>query len=769
MIPKTTIEWIAIIIIPAPLLDFFLMRAWRKYHDDHGIDSSRFILWELILILLRAIRSFFTRPEPVTLETGLIPWNFFTLRYKLPILDHNDYPDSEPSAPPNIVSPKRKILKSVWKAFLLLAFLGCAIYGQYNFLQYPEGENKGLLYYGIAILCFILLIFQIQGKPYRKPSVPALPAEPLPSFWSEFFLTGTPKHRKQVILSSAAVFLALVGLVLLIIRPLQAQHWDIFFIWACSWILYLVVFVKLPPMNVRLWWQKYHVDIITIAILTILGGFFRFYKIGLLPNIIDGDEGRFGLIILDILKGKLNNMFITTYGNSSMYFFFLAGMMKIFGVGTPILRIGSAIGGTLTIPFLYMLTKQIANRRTALISTTVLVAANFHLHFSRIMSVTGVQDAFFATVSLYFFYSGLKNKSRTRLIISGLTLGLALYVYMGARLILMLIPIYLLILFLLNRTVVRENQNHLIHFLITFTLVALPMIYWAVSNPGAFNIRANQVGVFQSGWLATESRRLNEPQWLMFLQLIQQAFLTTIFYPSYGFHYSTWPMLDALCSIFFIAGLTYSLLHTHDMRYLLLNGWFWSGILVGGAMVILPSFNAYRMLIIFPVLCIFCGIGLDRILSLNGNTNRFLIRIQSTLIAIFLIIVSVINLQNYFFNYIAFCRYEHPDTRLASLIGSYTGKLDKNVIPYLLTYPTLQVGTHLSMNFLDPGHSYQQFLDPLTAAPDNLDQSKNYVFYIILDRENELEWIEQALPGGSIDTINECNQVKVKVYTWTHE
>jgi hypothetical protein len=507
-------------------------------------------------------------------------------------------------------------------------------------------------------------------------------------------------------------------------------------------------------------------DIFNVLILTALGACFRLVALGDLPNIISGDEGRFGTILMDILHGNIKNMFITSFGNSTLYFFFLAGMMKWLGVSVKILRIGSALGGILTIPFLYLFSRQLFNRRIAWISTALLVVSNFHIHFSRIMSVTSIQDALFATISLYFFITGLLRHSRFRMVMGGLCLGFALYVYMGARLIILLVPTYLIFLYFFHRPMVTKNKANIILFFFAWVLIASPMIYWAISNPIAFNARANQMGILQSGWLVKEAAKTGINPFTIFLTLFKQAFLTIQYYPSYGFHNSEYPMLDLVSSVFFIPGLIYSLLHTKDPRFLLLNGWFWSGVLVGGALVTLPSYNAYRILIIFPVICIFVAIGFDRILGVLDNRQWANRALKTTLTIGFIFIFSFINLKIYFVDYSPNCKYENTNTRLASLIASYTGALDPEVTPYLLTAPRLQAGTHLSMDFLSPGREYKQYEEPLRSPPKNLNPQKPAVFFFIPGRESEIRWIEQVLPGGTTDQILDCKLPVADVYLW---
>ncbi|MBI9049055.1 MAG: glycosyltransferase family 39 protein [Anaerolineaceae bacterium] len=756
--PLTTMQWILYFIVPAIVLDILLMRWWRKNHASNQKLTEKSIAIPWLKNQIRRIKAFFTRPLLNTEHPETIPWSIYTLNAKMPTLSDEI---------PHRGLTQRSKSQCVWDGILLAAFLVSAVYGQYQFSIYSNSEKQGLLYYGIACLILILLIFRLQ---IQSPSVASHKIPLIKKRSTQFdLITLITQNPRRSILFGVAIILSIISLLLLINRPSDHTHWDIFIIWVLSIISYAGSLLSVHQINTRSWMQNNRYDIIAILLLTLFAAILRFSQLGSMPNVISGDEGRFGTIIMDIMDGQIRNMFITIFGNSTMYFFFLAGMMKIFGISFKILRIGSAIGGTLTIPFLYLFAKQLFNRRTAWISTLLLVVSNFHVHFSRIMSVTSIQDAFFATLSLYFFYTGLKKHSRNRMLLAGLSLGLALYVYMGARLIILLIPIFLLFLCLFKSQLVKSNFINLCIFIGALLISALPMIYWAISNPITFNARAYQMGVFQSGWLITESAKTGFSQLRLFLILFKQAFLTTIYYPSYGFHNSNLPMLDKFSSPFFIAGLIYSLLHTRDDRYLLLNGWFWSGILVGGALVILPSFNAYRILIIFPVICLFCGIGVDKLLEILSSMLKQKTPIPVMISTLIVIAFTFSNIHAYFITYGPTCQYGSINTRLASQVAAYVADLDPVYTPVLLTAPRLKAHTHLTMDFVTPGIEYLEFIDPIKTMPDELNARTAYVFFFIPSRSNELDILQKAFPNGEHDQITDCGKPVLSVYFWQPE
>ncbi len=758
--------WFFLLILPAALLDFFLIRQWQKKRAKQNLPNNKIFLFLLISSWAKFVKSFFTMPVPDPQHPEIIPWTIFTFKTKLMAeVDDDKFPDDihHQNVIKNIFLKNRKLTV---QTILLISFNGTAVLGQYHFLNYPAGEKMGLIAYVLASLLLIILIWLNQSQ--TKDTIPDNTSKNALLFihWKEIqSFAKTHPVKTGVLITS--FLLTVVMVISLFTHSTEQSYWDIFLLWLGSWLIYTAVFISFPRIKFRSWFENNKTDLLIIFGFFLIGGFCRFYALGKIPNIIDGDEGRFGTIILDIMNGKSKNMFGTVFGNSSLYFFFLAGLMKLFGANTTILRLGSAIGGTLLIPFLYLFAKNFFNRRVALISTALLTVSNFHIHFSRIMSVTSIQDAFFATTTLFWFYSGLKYQSRNRMLLAGLTLGLWLYVYMGARLIILLIPLYLLCLYWFDPALLRNNIKNLGFFAGEFGLMALPMMVWGIQNPEMFNIRANQVGILQSGWLAKEALFTGLPQWQIFLTQFKQAFLTTIYYPSYGFHFSSWPMLDPFSAIFFVTGMIFMLMHTRDSKYLLINGWFWSGVLVGGALVLLPSSNTYRILIVFPAVCLMVGVGFNQLSlfleDILPMTKMNLINSLGSIV--FIIIISIFNLKTYYFSAL-YCKYENPNTRLASLIGTYTGNLDPEVVPYLLTAPRLQSTTHLSLSFLSHGHEYKQYEEPLRAPPKSINPEQPAVFFFIPERESEIRWIKQVLPGGITDQILDCKIKVADVYLW---
>jgi 4-amino-4-deoxy-L-arabinose transferase-like glycosyltransferase len=553
------------------------------------------------------------------------------------------------------------------------------------------------------------------------------------------------------------------------VKPGNEPYWDAFALWVISSLTFAAAFVRWPRLDwagVRAWAYRNRADLWLAAGLTGAAALFRFWQLGALPNVISGDEGRIGLLAESVIKGEINNMLATLYGHGTLYLFIMAGFMKLFGAGTVGLRITSAAAGTLAVPALYLLGRRLFNVRVACVAAALMAVSHFHLHFSRIIVAGSIQDALWSTLVFYLFLTGLEQKSAGRMTLSGLTLGVYVHVYMGARLLYLLLPVYVACLLIRDRDLVRQNLGNLLAFLGALIAASAPMGLWAYLHPDEFMARANQVGILQSGWLVNEAQVTGKTQLGILVEQLRQAFLTVNYYPATGFYYAKLPMLDFVSGAVFMLGIAYSLYHVFDRRHLLLQGWFWSGVIVGGALVVLPGDAAYRILIIFPAVCLFVALGWDRLAAFASQALASRPARTGAVTALFVAAIAIPNLKAYLLDYAPTCRYEDWGTRYASRMGTIIGRLGPRYAPYLLGAPRIYYGIHPSVDFLSNGVPVTNVNDVLTAPPTALDPRARVVFFIIPERENELAFIQAQLPGGEVQRIYDCTDLQMITYKY---
>ena len=227
--------------------------------------------------------------------------------------------------------------------------------------------------------------------------------------------------------------------------------------------------------------------IIFILILTI-GILVRTYRLYDIPYGINVDEAgmfvdanmlaRFGV---DRYNNELP-VYLQNFGGgqSVMYAYLTALLIKLFSPSYLLIRAVSVIFGILVILFSYLISKEFINKKQALFVMAMVSFCPYFIQASRI----GLDCNLFLGMSMIALYSIIKsikiNKS-ILYIISGILFGLCFYTYAISY---MVIPIFLVIsLIFLYKNKYISKKNIFI-FLISFFIIILPIILFLLVNYG---------------------------------------------------------------------------------------------------------------------------------------------------------------------------------------------------------------------------------------------------------------------------------------------
>ena len=199
------------------------------------------------------------------------------------------------------------------------------------------------------------------------------------------------------------------------------------------------------------------------------------------------------LDVMDILEGKFPIFFVRNTGREALQFYITAAIIKIFKTGISFisLKLGTAFLGFLTLPFIYLLGKQLFNKWIGLLAFLFAGIA----YWPNVISRVGLRFPLyplFTAIPLYFLFKGLNEKRFNMLLFAGLSLGLGLHGYSPIRIVPILVAIIFLIFMISKNS--RSERIFAINgfFLVTFSafIVFLPLFRYLLENPENFNYRA---------------------------------------------------------------------------------------------------------------------------------------------------------------------------------------------------------------------------------------------------------------------------------------
>ena len=225
----------------------------------------------------------------------------------------------------------------------------------------------------------------------------------------------------------------------------------------------------------------------------LLVAFYRFYRLNQVPGEMFSDHAEKLLDVGDILNGQYSVFFPRNTGREFVQMYLtamIASWLKL-GLSFLSLKLGTALLGFFTLPFIYLFGKEVADRKVGLAALLLAGIA----YWPNVISRVGLRFpiyAFFAAPALYFLIRGIRRQDRNLIILSGLAVGLGLHGYSPAR----FIPFVILAafgLFLLH-PVSRGKRKQAILALVVLGGIAfavfVPLFRYAIEDPNGFTVRA---------------------------------------------------------------------------------------------------------------------------------------------------------------------------------------------------------------------------------------------------------------------------------------
>lgn len=305
-------------------------------------------------------------------------------------------------------------------------------------------------------------------------------------------------------------------------------------------------------------------DVVVLALVIVAvatGAFFRFHRIDETPFDPTSDHAEKLLDVTDVLNGERPVFFERNTGREPAQFYLTAGLMRVLDwpVSFTNLKMGTALIGTLAIPFVYLLAAEFAGRVTGVLASTLFAIGTWPVEISR----AGLRFpyAVIATAAtLWLFLRWMRTRDRRDALFCGLAIGVGLYGYSPFRVVVLAVCLGLTIALVTSGTWAMRRlviEDGLLIGL-TAAIVFVPLGRYALEHPQMF-------------WSRASARLTGEGGDGPFGAFLRQVpgFLTNNWNAALGFNWRgdrTWvngvtyaPMLDVLTGALLLAGLAINL------------------------------------------------------------------------------------------------------------------------------------------------------------------------------------------------------------------
>jgi 4-amino-4-deoxy-L-arabinose transferase-like glycosyltransferase len=449
----------------------------------------------------------------------------------------------------------------------------------------------------------------------------------------------------------------------------------------------------------------------------ILGILLRVLFLSDVPYRIDGDTSLFAIEGLKALVEKPPFFSTGSYGIPNGYYYLIGIFAKSFADQVFGIRFLSAIGGILGVVATYLFAKKLFNKKVALWAALFLAVSPYHLVLSRI-GIEAVWMTFFAPFVIFL----ILYKKPSYIFLGGVFTGLSQYFYPAARLIPILAGTLFIILFLKKKLNIREFIINSGIVFLGFVIIYLPMILYFYSNPENYWDRVNPVlNTNFISWQVLD-------RFLVFFKSVETA---QIWYMRDRF-------LDLFSAVLFLGGLLKAAFNIKKWQYLFIYFYFFLGVFFLG--VITSSISASRYTIVFPVVAVFVGIGINSVLELIK---------RKAVIPVMVLILVILGSFSYWKHDTQEVWNDDYNTQIATYAGRHLAKIPYNYTIYFVGDSSMYYEAVQTLPFLtkkkgvDINQSVGKFLEKTTVGGSSF-------FIIIPSRKNEINVLRQNFPKGTV-------------------
>ncbi len=483
--------------------------------------------------------------------------------------------------------------------------------------------------------------------------------------------------------------------------------------------------------------------------------YFRFHQLNQVPSQMVSDHAEKLLDVGDILKGQTSVYFPRNTGREFFQMYWTALIIIIFKTGLSFisLKLGTVILGVLTLPYIYLLGKELGNRRIGLIAMAFAGMAYWPNLISRIALRFTLYPFFFAP-ALYYFLKGIRNQKRNDFVLAGLFVGLGLQGYSPYR----VVPILLVIglgIFLLHKMGISHRSERrraafgLLIIAVISMVIFLPLLRYMLAYP-------DMVGYRAITRLSSVEQPIQGNPWLVFFENLWRAM--TMFAWDDG---EVWvisithrPVLD-----FITGGLFHLGLLAMVVRYIKKRNWLDLFIPLSIPILMLPSILSLAFPgenpclnrtagAIIPVFLL-VGFALDGIMrSIERVNTKNAIKLAWAIFAILLMLASIQNYSLVFNQYKKVYQASAWNTSdIGHVIRGFSESVGSADTAFLVAYPHWVDSRLVGINAGYPFKDYALWTDQFEST---LQDPRAKLFVININDNADIEKLAQLYPTGSL-------------------
>jgi len=483
------------------------------------------------------------------------------------------------------------------------------------------------------------------------------------------------------------------------------------------------------------------------------------------------DEGAFWGTAYVIARGDSKPFFdFGVYSFPMSASMFQAWVMRWAGIDFWGWRFASVLPAAMTVVPLYLLARELFDRRVAVTASLMMIANPYFLAFAR-LGYNNSQSLFPVTLCLYFLVLALRRNSRFYYWLTGVTAGFGFYTYFAAGLGLVVTIVVVLGIPLLTRERFRKTLAPLGLMLLGALAVMLPRIAYGLSSDTSSSLhykiwetgfvsafygraifgaeRIAQAGTF---FVDNQVEVFYDPglYGIVLLRGLIRTAAALFDLTGYEEHSITSGLAGPGSAIFLALGFGLAIANFRKPPHFISAAWFAIGLVLLGVLASLPP-RPTHLIAVIPAMALLSAIGLvsllDALIKPTPDHQRPLWLKNITLTGITAVIAAMGLFRYFLITPLTFP--PAPDDYL-----SWLGRQSDKPVTMILVDYTSAIHNPLdeSRIKLSPHRVMTLTGDQLKADAGQIKSWKNFIAFIGLSDGREFaEWIAAQIPGARVE------------------
>jgi len=255
-----------------------------------------------------------------------------------------------------------------------------------------------------------------------------------------------------------------------------------------------------------------------LMLITAAAGGLRLYQIDRLPPGLSYDEAWNDLQAFRVVQSKIHPVYFVDERRDveePLHIYLIAGLFALTGPQAIGGRVVSGLLGTLTIPLLFLATREMlkalqtdphpppflhgrGENVIALLAAFILATLYWHVHYTRLGMEPPAVPAL-ATLTFWLLWRAINRDGWPDYALAGSALGLSLYTHPSARFLPFVVALYVLYRWRADRALIRHELPRFGLLAMCATIVFAPLGVFFAQNPDLVFYRAGQASVVTFG------------------------------------------------------------------------------------------------------------------------------------------------------------------------------------------------------------------------------------------------------------------------------